>query len=74
MLWLKNAQLDGDILQFDEDCTLPPEFNKTGPGHNVLFIREICWHTIWIFEYVTGVLHQEGILVLGPPGCGKVRV
>lgn len=73
MRWLKAAQLEEDILQFDKDCTLPPEFKKVGPGHNILFVREICWHMVWIFQYITRTLRQEGILVLGPPGCGKVR-
>ena len=74
MRWLKSAQLDEDILQFDRNCTLPPEFNKTGSGHNILFVREVCWHMLWIFKYVTHDQHQDGILVLGPSGCGKVRV
>ena len=72
--WLKGAKLDGDVLKFDELCTLPPEHGSINkPGHNILFVRPICCHLLWIYKYVTRVRDMDGILVVGPPGCGKVR-
>lgn len=72
--WLRSGCIDGDCLRFNDSGTLPAEFGERSSGYNIIYLRQVCWHLLWIFEYIIKGVSSEGIVVLGPPGCGKVRI
>lgn len=69
---LQNATFDGDTLELDADLSLPVEIGSERAGHNIVFVRRVTKHLLWIFEDVIEKDIEQGIMVIGPPGSGKV--
>lgn len=69
---LLKAKLDGDTLELDADLSLPVEIGSELAGHNIVFVRRVTKHLLWIFEDLIEEGIEQGIMVIGPPGSGKV--
>lgn len=76
--WFQKTTLDNNRLLFPLGTKLPCNIrgvsSTVGP---VGIVRPVVQHMQWLYEYIctTSIQSQNeiaGLLVIGPPGCGKV--
>ena len=69
---MKSLDFSNSILQLPEGKTFPVEYGKLGAG--ILMKRRVyALLTELIENCIKDIYAFEGVILIGPPGSGKVR-